>query len=74
LLQGFNKGEIMITDKVIHFQGSLAVEGDLSKLDMEKLKTYLTKVISIDIDIEEHGQLSDDLDVTGVGIDWESLN
>ena len=64
----------MSKDKIINFNGSLAVEGDLSTLDMDELKTYLERNVFINLDTEEDGQLSDELRVTGIGIDWESLD
>ena len=64
----------MSKNKIINFNGSLAVEGDLSTLDMDKLKTYLERNVFLDLDIEEEGELSDELRVTGIGIDWESLD
>tara|TARA_R110000824_G_C15224690_1_gene677859 strand:- start:3910 stop:4107 length:198 start_codon:yes stop_codon:yes gene_type:complete len=63
----------MVIDKVIHFSGTLALEGDLSKINMKDLKDYLTEAVSIDINTEDHGHFSDDLEVTGIGLDWESL-
>jgi ATP/maltotriose-dependent transcriptional regulator MalT len=63
----------MPNDKLISFQGTLSVEGDLAKLNMDELKEYLQRAVSLDIDTEEQGQLSDDVEVTGIGIDWESL-
>ena len=63
----------MIKDKVISFTGTLAVEGKLSKLDMDELKKYLERAVCLDLDVEGEGQLSDDVEVTGIGIDWESL-
>jgi hypothetical protein len=62
-----------MADKVISFQGTLAVEGDLAKLNMDELKTYLQHAVCLDLDLEEHGQLSEDIEVTGIGIDWDSL-
>jgi len=62
-----------VTDRVIHFKGSLAVEGDLAKLDHHQLKDYLAQAVILELDTEGQGQLSDDIDVTGIGIDWESL-
>jgi|TARA_Y100000034_G_C6835167_1_gene377330 hypothetical protein len=60
-------------DKVISFTGTLAVEGELSKLNMGELKKYLERAVCLDLDLEGEGLLSDDVQVTGIGIDWESL-
>jgi len=64
----------MSKDKIISFSGTLAVEGDLAKLNMDELKEYLQRAVWLDLDVEGEGQLSDDVEVTGIGIDWESLD
>jgi hypothetical protein len=56
--------------KEIFFRGSIGVEGDV---DMEKLADYLQDAVTIDLDTEGQGDLSDDAEVTGIYIDWESL-
>jgi hypothetical protein len=63
----------MPQDKLITFTGDVCVEGDLAKLDMAALKEYLQRAVCLDLDVESEGQLSDDIEVTGIGIDWESL-
>ena len=63
----------MAEDRIIQFSGDLVVEGDLAKLNMAQLIAYLEKAVCLDLDVEEHGQLSDDIAVTGIGIDWDSL-
>jgi hypothetical protein len=57
----------------IGFSGTLTVEGDVAKIDMDALKEYLERAIRLDIDTESEGDLSDELQVTGIGIDWETL-
>ena len=64
----------MVNEKTIPFQGTLTVEGDLSTLDMDELKDYLRRAVGLYLDTEEEGVLSEDLEVTGIGIDWESLS
>jgi hypothetical protein len=60
--------------KIIHFKGMLRVDGDVKSLDMDALKEYLAEAVVLDIDNENHGQLSDELEVAGIKLDWESLN
>jgi hypothetical protein len=63
-----------MNDKILSFTGTLAVEGDLTKLDLDTLKSYLERAVCLDLDNEEHGTGPDEhISVTGIGIDWESL-
>ena len=63
-----------IKDKVISFTGTLAVEGDLAKLDMDELKEYLERAVCLDLDVEGEGSFSGNIMVTGIGIDWDTLD
>jgi len=66
-----------MANKVISFEGTLCIEGTpeaLKKLDMGELRNYLESAICLDIDHEGHGSgPSDDIQVTGIGLDWDSL-
>lgn len=54
------------------FIGHVNVEGDTSQLDA--LRTYLQEAVSLDIDTESNGEgPTDESQVVGVSLDWESL-
>lgn len=63
-----------MAEKELSFQGSIGLEGDLAKLDMHKLKNYLIMAVELYLNTEEYGLLDDNLGVTGIGIDWETLS
>tara|TARA_Y100000310_G_scaffold214597_1_gene215489 strand:+ start:480 stop:704 length:225 start_codon:yes stop_codon:yes gene_type:complete len=58
------------------FLGYITVEGDIEKiqsLSNQELIEHLLKVVVTDLDTETHGNLSEDMMVQGMDLEWSTL-
>jgi hypothetical protein len=61
-------------DRELTFTGTVAIQGDMSKLDMDALSSHLVAAVRLDIDSETLGSgPSDAIQVVGLGLDWMTL-
>lgn len=56
------------------FSGEVRIEGDdVDNISIKQLEEYLQNAVSLDLDTESEGSLTDDSDVVAIELFWGTL-